>query len=379
MKKPVFYYKDGKYAGFFDSAYDAESALKIQRPNLIRAIKKGWYCGGYKWSYVKADNYSEVFQIPDELKGDYISEFTKLRLEQTDNITQISRDINNKFNLDLDIDYIRNYVISFQNQQKITAKRKEIKRLFFDIETGYYILKIRTFQLKNSIKYFNPKDIIKEKQIICISYKWQGSEEVYTLDYRNGEKEMLKKFVKVMEEADEIISHNGDKFDIRELRTRCLFHGVLMYPTYRSLDTLKKSRQYFRFASNKLDYITRFLNIGDKLEHEGFDLWRKVVEDEDKEALNKMIEYCEQDVILLEDSYFVLSPFILNNNNFAVLTGGEKWECPECASSEVEMYRTYTTAMGIVRRNMKCNNCKKQYKISNRTYMKMLENFAKNQ
>jgi len=34
--------------------------------------------------------------------------------------------------------------------------------------------------------------------------------------------------------------------------------------------------------------------------------------------------------------------------------------------------------MGVIRREMKCNNCKKQYKISNKTYMRMLENVAHN-
>ena len=74
-----------------------------------------------------------------------------------------------------------------------------------------------------------------------------------------------------------------------------------------------------------------------------------------------------------EDAFTVMSPFIDHNNNFAALTGGERWECPECASSDVVMFRTYTTPMGVIRREMKCNQCKKQYKVSNKTYMEMLE------
>jgi len=72
-----------------------------------------------------------------------------------------------------------------------------------------------------------------------------------------------------------------------------------------------------------------------------------------------------------------MSPFIDHNNNFAVLTGGKRWECPECASSDVVMFRTYTTPMGVIRREMKCNQCKKQYKVSNKTYMEMLEQIHK--
>ena len=87
----------------------------------------------------------------------------------------------------------------------------------------------------------------------------------------------------------------------------------------------------------------------------------------------KMIDYCENDVIVTEDSYVVISPYIYHNNNFAVLRGGHKWECPECSGKDVEMYHKYTTAMGVVRRNMKCNDCKKQYRISNKTYLSMLK------
>ena len=79
-------------------------------------------------------------------------------------------------------------------------------------------------------------------------------------------------------------------------------------------------------------------------------------------------------LFLLEDTYFVLSPFIDHNNNFAVLTGGDKWECPECASGNVKMFHYYTTPLGVIRREMRCNECKKQYKVSNKTYMDMLVN-----
>lgn len=307
-----------------------------------------------------------------------VREFVKVRLEQTPNNTQIARDVKNKFgNTEYvsgkELDHIRRDVSRRRKKVVDTLKMRPQKRLFFDIETGYYILKIRTWQLKNFNKYYNHDDIVREKEIICISYKWQGDDEVHTLDWRMGEKKMLRSFVKIMGEADEIIGHNGDRFDLPFIRTRCLYHGILIFPRYRTLDTLKKSRNNFLFASNKLDYLGKFMGIGGKEDHEGFDMWKKIVEEDDEQALANMISYCERDVIVLEDVYFVLSPFIDHNNNFAVLRGGEKWHCPECASKKVKMYRTYTTPMGVVRREMKCNDCRKQYKISNKNYMNMLE------
>jgi DNA polymerase elongation subunit (family B) len=304
-----------------------------------------------------------------------VKEFAKVRMEQTPNNTHVARDVKNKFSSlyeNTELDIIRRTISKWRHKWDIEAKKLPINRLFFDIETGYYELNIKTFSLKNYTRFFNPKDIVREKEIICISYKWQYEDEVHTLDWRMGEKNMIKEFVKIMEQAGEVVGHNCDRFDVKELRARALYHGVLMFPNYRTLDTLKKSRQYFNFASHKLDYIGNFLNIGGKLEHEGFELWEKVVNG-DEDALEDMIKYCERDVVLLEDAFFVLSPFINHNNNFAVLTGGKKWHCPECASKDVKMFRTYSTPMGVIRREMKCNSCKKQYRISNKTYLSMLE------
>ncbi len=308
-----------------------------------------------------------------------VREFVKVRCEQTENNTQIARDVKNKFDnlyVKKEIDIIRRWVSKFRDKEKLHKKTLKKKRLFFDIETTYYQLLIRAWQLKNFQKYFNPDDIVREKEIICISYKWEGDDDVYTLDWRMGEKQMLKKFVKVMGEASESVAHNGDRFDLKTLRTRCIYHGILIYPNYRTLDTLKKVRSRFMFASNKLDYIGKYLGIGGKLEHEGMELWDKVVAGDEK-ALEKMIQYCERDVIMLEDSFAVLSPYIDHNTNFAVLSGGEKWHCPECASDDVQMHNFYTTPMGVIRREMRCNQCKKQYRISNKTYMNMLIDLQK--
>ena len=72
-------------------------------------------------------------------------------------------------------------------------------------------------------------------------------------------------------------------------------NGVLMYPTSMTLETLKKSRQYFSNAANKLDYLAKWLDVGGKLSHEGMKMWKAVVEDNDQKALSKMISYCEHE------------------------------------------------------------------------------------
>jgi len=301
-------------------------------------------------------------------------EYMRLRHEQGATTTTIGKEIIKKFNSPKSLDAIRMKIDAVMRKDQQLKERGPVKRLFFDIETSYVTARL----WRAGKQWVNADNIVTDKKIICISYKWQYEDKVHTLtwDKNHNDKTLVRRFIKILEQADEIVGHNGDRFDIKELRTRAILNNELMFPMYRTFDTLKKARKYFNFNSNKLDYLGKILNVGRKLDHEGFQLWVDCVDGKpqaQKKALKKMVAYCEMDVILLEDVFLALSPFVDHNTNFAILKGGNLWECPECASSKIKMHHTDTTAMGVIRRHMKCDKCKKQYKISNKTYMKMLE------
>ena len=188
-----------------------------------------------------------------------------------------------------------------------------IKRLFFDIETTPNV--VYSWRVGGKI-YIDHNNIIEERKIICISYKWERSNEVYTIKWDNNQddKKMIAAFLKIANKADELVAHNGDRFDIRWLRARAVYHRLPMFPNYRTLDTLKKVRNRFYFNSNRLDYLAKYLGVGAKSETEGFDMWIKVMQGDD-EALKNMISYCENDVIILEDVFSVLQPYIIQNTN----------------------------------------------------------------
>ena len=105
-------------------------------------------------------------------------EFAKVRMEQTSNNTQIARDIKNKFGIDNELDRIRRFVSRYRERLKIQAKAAPIKRLFFDIETGYHL--VRMWRI-GKVGYVSPEQIKEHKQIFCICYKWQGDDTVHCL------------------------------------------------------------------------------------------------------------------------------------------------------------------------------------------------------
>ena len=237
-----------------------------------------------------------------------------------------------------------------------TTKRK---RLYFDIETSPNIGFFWTAGYKLNI---TTDSIIKERAIICICYKWEEDKETHSLnwDSKQNDKKMLQDFIKVANEADELIGHNGDKFDLAWIRTRCLFHKIDMFPTYVTIDTLKVSRSKFKFNSNKLNYIAQYLGIGEKIKTE-YDLWKDIVLNKDKVAMDKMIKYCKMDVILLEKVHKALNNHIEAKTHYGVRFGQYKGTCPECGSDDIISNGSRISATGVKKIKYQCNTCHKYH------------------
>jgi uncharacterized protein YprB with RNaseH-like and TPR domain len=235
-----------------------------------------------------------------------------------------------------------------------TTKRK---RLYFDIETSPNIGFFWTAGFKLNI---STESIIKERAIICICYKWEEDKVTHSLnwDSKQNDKKMLQDFIKVANEADELVGHNGDKFDLAWIRTRCLFHRIDMFPTYVTIDTLKVARSKFKFNSNKLNYIAKYLGIGQKI-HTEYDLWKDIVLNKDKDAMDKMIKYCKMDVILLEKVHKELSLHIPAKTHYGVIFGGDRGSCPECGSDDLVRNNKRVTASGLVKIQLRCKTCGK--------------------
>jgi DNA polymerase elongation subunit (family B) len=231
------------------------------------------------------------------------------------------------------------------------------RRLYFDIEVS---ANIGLFWQSGYKLQIGTENIIKERAVICICYKWEDDNDVYYLqwDKKQCDKKLLQDFINVANTADELVGHNGDKFDLSWIRTRCLFHNIQMFPLYNTIDTLKVARSKFRFNSNRLDYIGKFLGLGQK-NHTNFDLWKDIMLKNDKTAMNTMIDYCIQDVVLLEKVHKALNNHIPAKTHYGVIFGQDKGSCPECGSDDLIINNRRVTASGIKKIQFICKTCNK--------------------
>lgn len=267
----------------------------------------------------------------------------------------------------------KRYRLSKQQETQLLALApQKIKRLFWDIETSPNV--VYAWRIGYNIT-LQPQDIIKERAVISICYKWEDDSEVHVLtwDENQCDKKMLEEFVKVLHEADESVAHNGKRFDEKWVRTRCIYHGIRTFPKYKSLDTLLKAKQGFNFNSNKLDYIAQFLGVGAKYKHSGFDMWKKIIEDNDKEAMAEMVHYNKVDVVVLEDVFHALQSYISPETHVGVTVGNMKYSCPSCGSEAVHLEKNNVTAKGTIQRLMGCECCGYTYNINNSAYRLFVE------
>lgn len=173
----------------------------------------------------------------------------------------------------------------------------------------------------------------------------------YASIHHNGREEMLSKLHGCLDEADVVVTYNGKSFDTPVANREFLLLGLAKPAPYTQVDLYRVVRSEFRFASNKLDHIVQQLGIGSKVAHPGHTLWQKCLEGDEK-SWNLFRKYNKQDVVLLEELYDRLLPWIPSHPNRR-LYGGDG--CPKCSGELAPRGYAYTNT-GEYRR-YRCRDC----------------------
>lgn len=220
------------------------------------------------------------------------------------------------------------------------------KILIFDLETA----PLRAYVWRLWKENVNPVNGQLQSQWFMLSWsaKWLFEErvmsDVLTPDevLNEDDSRLTKSIYELINEADIVISHNAHYFDIPILNTRFLLNGLRPPKPYIIIDTLREAKKHFKFESNKLDYLGKILGLGQKIAT-SFSLWENCLKG-DKESLDYMVKYNEQDVLLLEDVYLALRPYIKSHPNLNLYIDLDVERCPTCLSDNLEWDSVYVTS-----------------------------------
>lgn len=207
-------------------------------------------------------------------------------------------------------------------------------------------------------------EVIEYEQILCVAWMEHGSSVVHVKGqddfkgYKKGvlnDKELVTFFRPIIESADIVSAHNGDRFDLTVFNTRLLAHGMKPVPPTKSLDTKKIAKNKFHLPSNKLDDIADFLKIGRKLStHKS--LWLGC-EKGDRKSWKYMKKYCGLDVKLQDKVLGYILPFVKQVNNFNTITGN-LMKCPSviCGSDNI-IKRGFQFSSTVKYQRWQCMDC----------------------
>lgn len=241
---------------------------------------------------------------------------------------------------------------------------EQAKILLFDIETSPIIAPVWSLWNQN----INSDQILRDWNILCWSAKYLFEDKIYSMKLNKRElkegddKRITEGLWQMLDDANIVIAHNLKKFDKKKAQTRFLKHKMGLPNHYQEIDTLVSARKQFAISSNRLDFIAKkFFEVEGKMETEK-GLWDKVMGNPykgiapDVEALDRMGQYCDQDVRVLEEVYLRLRPYITNHPNVALFIGSEFNICKACGSPEFEPIGEYTTIVNIYE-GYRCRTC----------------------
>ncbi len=233
----------------------------------------------------------------------------------------------------------------------------EPKILFYDIETAPNLAYVWGHYQQDVIQHE------REWYMLCFAWRWGHQKTVHACalpDFpkayaKNPEDDfnVVKKLHELFDEADIIVAHNGDSFDYKKANARFVKHGLGPTSPVASIDTLKVARKHFKFTTNHLNSLGKYLDIGVKTDTGGFKTWAGCMRG-NPAAWKTMVKYNKQDINLLYDVYMALRPWMSNHPNWNMYT--EENGCPTCGHKKVHR-RGYRRTRTMTYVQFKCQRC----------------------
>lgn len=199
--------------------------------------------------------------------------------------------------------------------------------------------------------HVSPEHVIDDGGLLCFCAHWEGSKEyMFFSKWENGVEGMARAALDLLSQADAVVTFNGDKYDLPKLRGAMIMSGLTPPPPPTSIDLIKTVKK-LGLLMNRLAYVGPLLGVGSKKKHEGFGLWRSVLEG-DVRAQERMKRYCIQDVRLNVHLYNKILPYIQDHPHL----GDNKSACGACGSNHVQLRGFRRTKFFKVQR-LQCQDC----------------------
>jgi DNA polymerase elongation subunit (family B) len=203
------------------------------------------------------------------------------------------------------------------------------KVLTLDIETSPALAYVwQLFDVTVSVS-----QIVEPSRVLCYAGKWLGDKRTTCVsEFHDGKKVMVQTMWDMLNEADIVVGYNHVRFDIPHMNREFMLAGLVPPSPVQHIDLLMVMRRNFKMMSNKLGYVTEAVRLDTKLDTGGQALWNSVMQNDPK-AWDKFRRYNIQDVVITEQLFTLLAPWIKSPH--AGLWTGDMSSCYACGSTRL--------------------------------------------
>lgn len=230
--------------------------------------------------------------------------------------------------------------------------------LVADIETVPAIV----LAFSQKIGFIPIDNVVEPDRMVCYSAKWAGEDKVaFSSEYHHDREKMLYSLYSLLDEADAVVTYNGDNFDIPWWNRSFLEQGLGLPSPYVSIDIYKAFKKNTRFFSHKMQYLATSLQLEQrKLDPGGMLTWRKIMglhgPEEQKKAWGLMRRYNKRDLAPTELLYYEARPLLNSKFNFGLFNDSNDLICPRCGSHRLQRRGVELTSVSSFQR-YQCQEC----------------------
>lgn len=264
---------------------------------------------------------------------------------------------------------IEDYVIGVQSQNDYSnwetksglpqpkLELSKPKLLFYDIETSL----AKSYHFSQWKVNLSQKQKIQESHLLSHAWAWGEGEVTGSILTReemlaHDPERLVLECWSLLDNCDVLVAHNGKRFDVRKVNSYFLQYGLPPPSPYRVIDTLLIAKQKFALPFNSLAYLAEFLNVEQKIDTGGVDLWIQC-DQGSQGALDKMNEYCMGDIVTLRSVYNHLISWSNDGVNLA-LYSDHGASCPHCSGDNVSVIEgKYAHTVARKYQVYRCSDC----------------------
>lgn len=216
--------------------------------------------------------------------------------------------------------------------------------------------------LKKTIGFRLPYSAVKRKpRTVTFQAKWYGSDEAeYYAEWdRGGRKRLARESLRIFNQADLIIGHNVDAFDIPHLRRLWKEEGFSQPRPFKTSDTFKTARR-LKFESAALGYLCELAGLPGKVGAYDVEVVRAALAG-DRAARAEIEAYAVGDVFAHEGVWDYLRDLDTRQPNvwptIEDKNGNTKPSCYRCGEANPRRHKDDSLKIVQLHSLYECRNC----------------------